>query len=278
MSTGGLPLVVERTMWWDGRGYGAHTEKAGTAAASTWYFAEGSQGFFHTYFLLLNPHAVDTIAHVTYLLEGGAAVQRDYTVTALSRRTIDAGSEPALANRSFGAVVSFDLPGMAERAMYFGDTPLFSGGHAAAGITAPATSWFLAEGATGSYFDTFVLIANPNPTAANLTVTYLPEGGTPIVKTSTLAANQRTTLNIAIQDPALANAAVSTRVESSQPVIVERAAVLAARCLAGSAQQRGRDRRRHELGAGGRPGRRRQQRADLHPGRQPGRHRPPISP
>ena len=222
-STGGLPLIVERTMWWDGRGYGAHTEKAGTAAASTWYFAEGSQGFFHTYFLLLNPHAVDTIAHVTYLLEGGAAVQRDYTVTALSRRTIDAGSEPALANRSFGAVVSFDLPGMAERAMYFGDTPLYSGGHAAAGITTPATSWFLAEGATGSYFDTFVLIANPNPTAVNLTVTYLPEGGTPIVKTSTLAANQRTTLNIAIQDPVLASAAVSTRVESSLPVIVERA-------------------------------------------------------
>ena len=126
-------------------------------------------------------------------------MQRDYTVTALSRRTIDAGSEPALANRSFGAVVSFDLPGMAERAMYFGDTPLYSGGHAAAGITTPATSWFLAEGATGSYFDTFVLIANPNPTAVNLTVTYLPEGGTPIVKTSTLAANQRTTLNIAIR-------------------------------------------------------------------------------
>ena len=68
-----------------------------------------------------------------------------------------------------------------------------------------------------------MLIANPNPTAANLTVTYLPEGGTPIVKTSTLAANQRTTLNIAIQDPALASAAVSTRVESSLPVIVERA-------------------------------------------------------
>ena len=134
------------------RGYGAHTEKAGTAAASTWYFAEGSQGFFHTYFLLLNPHAVDTVAHVTYLLEGGPAVQRDYTVTALSRRTIDAGSEPALANRSFGAVVAFDLPGMAERAMYFGDTPLYSGGHAAAGITAPATSWFLAEGATGVVF------------------------------------------------------------------------------------------------------------------------------
>src|SRR5262249_46811637 len=52
-----LPLLVERTMHWDASGYGAHTEKANEGVGSTWYFAEGSQGFFHTFFLLLNPHA-----------------------------------------------------------------------------------------------------------------------------------------------------------------------------------------------------------------------------
>jgi YVTN family beta-propeller protein/autotransporter-associated beta strand protein len=223
LSTSGVPLVVERTMWWDATGYGAHTEKASAAAATEWYFAEGSQGFFHTYFLLLNPHAVETVAHVTYLLEGEPAVQRDYPLQPLSRRTIDAAAESALLNRSFGARVTFDLPGMAERAMYFGDAPFFNGGHAAAGVTASATSWFLAEGATGSFFDTFVLIANPNSDAASLTVTYLPEGGVPVVKSHTLAANQRLTINIATEDPALANAAVSTRVESDRPVVVERA-------------------------------------------------------
>jgi autotransporter-associated beta strand protein/YVTN family beta-propeller protein len=221
-STSHVPLVVERTMWWDARGYGAHTEKASAGAATTWQFAEGSQGYFHTYFLLLNPHAVDTVAHLTYLLEGGGTIQRDYTVRATSRRTIDVQTESALVNQSFGAVVTFDLPGMAERAMYFGDSPLYSGGHAAAGVTAPATSWFLAEGATGTFFDTFVLIANPNSTAANLTVTYLPEGGTPIVKTYPLPGQQRLTLNIADQDPALASVAVSTRVDSDQAVVVER--------------------------------------------------------
>ena len=225
-------------MWWDAAGYGAHTEKANAAAAAQWYFAEGSQGFFHTYFLLLNPHVVDTVAHVTYLLEGEPAVQRDYPVRATSRLTIDAGEDAALVNRSFGALVTFDLPGMAERAMYFGDTPFFSGGHAAAGVTAPATSWFLAEGATGSFFDTFVLIANPNSDAAALTVTYLPEGGAPVVKPRTLAGNQRLTINIATEDPALANAAVSTRVESDRPGGRRARAVLAARRLARSAQQR----------------------------------------
>jgi YVTN family beta-propeller protein/autotransporter-associated beta strand protein len=222
-SNGNVPLIVERTMWWDANGYGAHTEKASSAAGSQWYFAEGSQGFFHTYFLLLNPHPVPTVAHVTYLLEGEPAVQRDYPMVATSRLTVDPGADAALVNRSFGAVVTFDLPGMAERAMYFGDTPFFNGGHGAAGVTAPATSWFLAEGATGSFFDTFVLIANPNTDAAALTITYLPEGGSPIVKTKPLAGNQRLTINIATEDAALANAAVSTRVESDRPIVVERA-------------------------------------------------------
>ena len=40
----------------------------------------------------------------------------------------------------------------------------FAAGHESAGVTAPATSWFLAEGATGPFFDLFILIANPNDT------------------------------------------------------------------------------------------------------------------
>ena len=48
-STAALPIVVERTMRWDATRYGAHTEKATDGPAKTWYFAEGSQGFFVTY-------------------------------------------------------------------------------------------------------------------------------------------------------------------------------------------------------------------------------------
>ena len=45
-------------MRWDATGYGAHAEKASPGAATEWYFAEGSQGFFSTFLLLANPHAV----------------------------------------------------------------------------------------------------------------------------------------------------------------------------------------------------------------------------
>ena len=140
VSTSGVPLVVERTMWWDASGYGASTEKAGTEGSTTWYFADGSQGYFHTYFLLFNPNVTATVARVTYLMEDGPAIEYEYPVPAGMRVTVDAGELPELRDRSFGTRIEFGLPALAERAMYFGDTPLYAGGAAAAGITAPATT------------------------------------------------------------------------------------------------------------------------------------------
>ena len=65
-------------MRWDAAGYGAHTDKATAGAATEWFFAEGAQGLFFTYLLLVNPHASANVAHVTYLREGAPPVTRDY--------------------------------------------------------------------------------------------------------------------------------------------------------------------------------------------------------
>jgi hypothetical protein len=162
------------------------------------------------------------VAHVTYVLEDATTVQRDYTLAPTSRLTIDAGADAALVNRSFGAAVLFDQPGMAERSMYFGTNPLFSGGSVSAGVTAPATTWHMAEGATGSFFDTFVLIANPNAQDAVATVTYLLDNSTQVTRQHPVAGHQRLTLNVAGEDPLLASAAFATTVESDLPVVVER--------------------------------------------------------
>ena len=177
ISTSGVPLVVERTMRWDATGYGAHAEKASAGTAPEWYFAEGSQGFFSTFLLLSNPHAAPNTAHVTWLREGQTPVQRDYPMGPSSRHTVNAGDESELVNTSFGARVVFDLPGVAERAMYFGTNPFWRGGHSSAGIPEASPTWFLAEGATGSYFTTYVLLANPNAQPTDVTVRYLPDNG-----------------------------------------------------------------------------------------------------
>jgi Domain of unknown function (DUF4394)/Calx-beta domain len=218
-----LPLAVERTMRWDASGYGTHAEKAvHGSGARTWYFAEGSQGFFDTFFLLANPGDTANDAVVEMFTEDGVlAATQNYPLAPHSRLTVYAGDIPALRNRSFWTRVTFAELGIAERAMYFG-APLFNAGHESHGITLPSTTWFHAEGATGTFFTTFLLLANPNDQAAQVTLTYLPAGGAPVAVQKVLAPRTRTTINVALEHASLGNAAVATRIESSLPILSER--------------------------------------------------------
>jgi hypothetical protein len=225
------PILVERTMRWGtapGPQYGAHGDRATAGAARTWYFAEGAQGYFFTYLLLANPEGLANTATIDWLIEGGPPVRRTVNLPPSSRTTIDAGADAALVGRSFGIVVTFAQPAVAERAMYFGTPPddLFKAGHDSAGITAPSTRWFLAEGATGPFFHTFVLLANPNSTAVDVTLRFLTHTGTTIERTLQIPAQSRRTVdleNLSPAAPELANAAVATVVEASQPIVAERA-------------------------------------------------------
>ena len=222
MSIGATPLAVDRTMTWGDGGYGAHAERATPGPAMQAWFAEGSQGYFSTFLLLNNPHPTANAARVTYFREQGAPVVRDYVLPARARTTIFIGADPELVDAAFGMHVAFSAPAIAERVMYFGTTPFWEGGHASAGSTSLSTSWFMAEGATGDYFSTFILVANPNSSPADVTLTYFPSTGVPVTRTVTIPAGQRLTRNIAMEDPSLANAAVATRVTSTLPVVAER--------------------------------------------------------
>jgi RTX calcium-binding nonapeptide repeat (4 copies) len=222
-STSGVALVAERTMFWDASGYGAHGGSAVDGPRTRWLFAEGSEGFFNTFVLLANPGATAATATLTFLREGSTPFVRVVNVPATSRVTVAANASPELVGRAFSIVVDADAPILAERAMYFGTARLFDGGHESAGVPAGATSWFLAEGATGSFFTTFVLVGNPNPAPANVTMTFLTDGGQTVVRNKVVPANGRLTVNIATEDPILASAAVSTTVTADQPVVAERA-------------------------------------------------------
>ena len=51
-------VVVDRTMTWDGTGFGSHAETSIEEPSTTWYLAEGSTaGNFDLYYLLQNPNA-----------------------------------------------------------------------------------------------------------------------------------------------------------------------------------------------------------------------------
>ncbi len=229
-------VVVDRTLHWDTTTvYGAHTETAVTAPALTWYLAEGSTvGQFNLFYLLQNPNPSEAEVRVRFLQPSGAPLVQSYRLPANSRTNIWVNQEQfeglgrALASTDVSAVIDSlnGQPIIVERAMYM-DSPgqVFGAGHESAGVTAPATQWFLAEGATGPFFDLFVLIANPSETTAHVEATYLLPDGSVISKGYEVTANSRFNIWVDLEDARLANTAVSTTIRSTNgvPVIVERA-------------------------------------------------------
>jgi hypothetical protein len=109
---------------------------------------------------------------------------------------------------------------------------VFAAGHESAGVTAPALEWFFAEGATGAFFDLFVLIANPGSTPATVEVEYLRPTGAPLTKVYSVPGQSRLTIFVDDEElPAgsgqrpLASGPVSTvvRVTNGVPIVAERA-------------------------------------------------------
>jgi Zn-dependent metalloprotease len=225
------PVLVDRTMSWDATGYGSHMETALLAPALTWYLAEGAtHSGFELFYLLQNPDAGRTAeVEVSYLRPGGAVpLVRSYAVPPHSRYNIWVDTVDELSSTDVSAVVRVTngVPLIVERAMYLsGRGRLFDAGHESAGITSPATSWFLAEGATGPLFDLFVLIANPGNSAARVRATYLLPSGQTLAREYDVAPRSRFNIWVNLEDPLLAATAVSTTLESLNgvPIIVERA-------------------------------------------------------
>jgi hypothetical protein len=220
-------VVVDRTMSWDASAYGSHAETGVQFPAETWYLAEGSTaGSFDLFYLIQNPNAEAANISVEFLLPGDAPVTKTYTVGPNSRFNIWVNQIPELAHVDLSGVVRSDTPIIVERAMYLSRAnAVFVGGHGSAGVTAPATEWFLAEGATGPYFDTYVLIANPTPETAQVLVSYLLPGGGSVDKRYVIDPQSRFTIWVEQEDPLLADTGLSTVVRSTNnvPVIVERA-------------------------------------------------------
>jgi hypothetical protein len=263
------PVVTDRLMSWSrDLGYGSHGERAvfigpgvGSAPAPfTWYLAEGAtHSGFELFYLLQNPSTGVAQARVRYLQPSGAPLEKTYTIAPASRLTIwvnqeefpDGSGHRALANTEVSAIIEpprfapdgsplpVVTPIIAERAMYRtrpGADPavpgaMFEAGHASAGVTAPSPSWFFAEGATGTFFDEFLLLANSDTRAAHVQATYLLPNGTTYEKTYTVAPVSRFTIWVDEEEiPAgsglrpLAQAeAVSATLTSDVPIVAERA-------------------------------------------------------
>ncbi len=223
-------VVVDRTLSWDGSAYGAHAETGVPTPATRWYFAEGAtHSGFDLFYLLLNPANAPIVARLDFLRPGGGTVvTHEVPIAAHARATVWVNRlGPELASTDVSAVVSTDaLSGLvAERAMYqTRGTQAYAAGHVVTGATVPANRWLLAEGATGPYFDLFLLLANPGEAPAEATLRFLLPSGETVVSSRRLAPRSRETVWVDHEAPALADTAVSVEVTTpaGSPIVVER--------------------------------------------------------
>jgi hypothetical protein len=113
------PLVSDRTMSWDATEYGAHSERASAAPATTWFLAEGSTGGFALFYLLQNPGDTAATATIRYLRPTPLApIERVYSLPAHSRTTIPVNTQaPELAATDVSASIAASQPILVERAM-----------------------------------------------------------------------------------------------------------------------------------------------------------------
>lgn len=225
-----VAIAADRVMTWGPSGVGLSLDSGAPAPATTWYFAEGATGPFLLYYLFENPGASPATVTVRYLREGGPPVSRTRTLAPHGRTTVFVNADdPGVANASLGAVVTADVPILAERSMYLQANGTFAGGSASSGSPDLSTQWYFGEGATGPFFHAFLSLLNPGLTPATATVTYHLSDGSTAAKAYTVPAEGRRTVYFngeAASDAALAalaNGPVWFTVSSTQPILGERA-------------------------------------------------------
>ena len=192
------------------------------------YLAEGAtHSGFQLFYLLQNPNPTAATVDVRYLLPSGAPLVETWTIPARERLTIYVNTRPGLASTDVAAafISTNGVPVVVERAMYR-DSPgrIFSAGHAVCGATAPAMQWTFAEGATGSFFDEFLLLANPSSMPALVEATYQLRTGATVTRTYTVPPQGRYTVYVDA-DPALTQAEVAVALSgiNGVPFVAERA-------------------------------------------------------
>ncbi len=220
-------IVSERTMYWDRvTGYEGAAERAILNPAPVWYLAEGSTGGpFDLHYILQNPTPSAMVINITYYQTGVGPTTFGYNLPANSRRRIVIDTEPGLGGADVGARLASTggQSFLVERVMYLSGAQTFAAGHGNAAARDAAIDHYFAEGSTGSFFDTFLTLVNPQGSNATVDVTYFVGGGSTIVRSYSVPAQRRMTIAVDA-DPALANVSFGAQVHVTNgvPIVAER--------------------------------------------------------
>jgi len=178
------------------------------------YFAEGStQPGFTTWLLLANPNTRPVPAYVSYYKEDGTVIDKTYSLPPTSRTNILVNNE--VPNAALAMKVQADYQISAERAMYSGHD-----GHVSLGYS-QGHSWYFAEGATTPPFQMWLLLANFETQTAHVTLTFMKEDGSVVIKNVEVVPHSRKNVFVNDYFP-FPGAAIATYIQSDVFIAAER--------------------------------------------------------
>jgi hypothetical protein len=218
-----VPVLAERAMYFSCQGRnGGHDSIGADSPSTTWFFAEGyTGGDFDTWVLIQNPNDSAAVVSLNFMRPDGAVHTEQVSVPARQRHSVHVDEVPGLENSDVSTQVTSNLPIVAERAMYFSYDGK-DGGHDTIGANQPSSTWYFAEGYTGGAFDTWVLLQNPNDSAAVVNLNFMRPDGDVITQQVSVPARRRHSVHVD-EVPGLENCDVSTQVTSNLPIVAERA-------------------------------------------------------
>lgn len=175
----GAAVIAERATYLAHGGFRGSTDSPAVQLGSTSaLLAEGATaGGFKTWILIANP-AADATATVslTYLTGNGPVAGPRIALAPQSRRSILVND--TVATFDVSTLVESDIAVVAERAMYSNDVTHGKGSATGEASSEGGKHWLAVEGATASGFETWVLVANPDPAlTATIAVTFLTASG-----------------------------------------------------------------------------------------------------
>ena len=229
------PVVVERPMYFDYRGYGGHHWQGGhcvvgaSTTAKTFFFAEGTtrEGFDEWLTLQNSDTSPIEVEAVYYFgLGQGGPSKKSYRVEGGKRLTVYVPNEVGQ-GKDVSISLSSSSTFLAERPMYFDYTGAgadhWQGGHCVIGAASASTEMFFAEGYTGAGFHEWLCLQNPASGDAVVEITYLTqEEGALTPRMVTVPSHTRVTLFVGEHAGEGYQLSCRLRVLSGPPVIGER--------------------------------------------------------
>ncbi|MEW6552718.1 MAG: N-acetylmuramoyl-L-alanine amidase [Actinomycetota bacterium] len=216
------PIMVERPMYFLYRGLwpGGHVSGGANQPSTAWYFAEGYTGpGFEEYLCLLNPGQQPANVTIEYLSHGGLLHQEQKVVQPSRRDTVFV-NDVVGPDREVSLRVTSDQPVVAERPIYFLYHGSWAGGHVSSGSNQPSATWYFAEGYTGSGFEEWLCLFNPNPEPNLVSITYQTPEGMNVTDQELVPPMSRSTVDVNAR--AGRNIEISVVVRGEKPLVAER--------------------------------------------------------